>query len=439
MLNNPNVWIIIPIITVFLDSYFFNKVLIHTGGLKISKIKANIVMGAMILLGQILYFTKVDPNIRVTIYILLGSLYYSYISKKNVFKGLIISLIYWMLYMGLDTISMSFVTYINSLESMSTIMEFNIYRFEVIVLSNILHMLAVNVYCNWDIKINVSQKDIAYIFIPIIANIGSFFIIYEFLVKERNLNLMNNKEVLLISILLLLSNLSLIFSIKKVLEDNKLIAESKLIKEKMQIQYAHYMAIQEDNMRIKKLHHDIKNHIICIKGIVSNNKNIDVNNYINNIENELDKYETSFNTKNMILDVILNEKSKVCKYNNIKLSVDINNFDKCNFIDTMDICSIFSNVLDNAIEACLKVKNLEKVIIIRGTIVNGFFVVRIENTKENEVSIKNNIIKTDKKNTYLHGIGIKSIKDSVSKYEGEVAIDYSENKFIMKIIIPLVP
>ncbi|WP_270660323.1 GHKL domain-containing protein, partial [Paraclostridium bifermentans] len=63
----------------------------------------------------------------------------------------------------------------------------------------------------------------------------------------------------------------------------------------------------------------------------------------------------------------------------------------------------------------------------------------IENTKQNKVNIREKHIKTDKKDTYLHGLGIKSVKSSVEKYSGEVVIDYSENRFIMKIIIPLVP
>lgn len=54
------------------------------------------------------------------------------------------------------------------------------------------------------------------------------------------------------------------------------------------------------------------------------------------------------------------------------------------------------------------------------------------------MKFKNNKIKTDKKDPNLHGIGIKSIKTSVQKYDGEVFIDYQDYKFIVKIYIPMI-
>lgn len=100
----------------------------------------------------------------------------------------------------------------------------------------------------------------------------------------------------------------------------------------------------------------------------------------------------------------------------------------------------FSNMIDNAIEACSKIdeKDIRRFIKIKGTIVNEFFVIKCENSKINKVKVKNNNIKTDKKDTNLHGIGIKSIKTSVQKYDGEVFIDYQDYKFIVKIYIPMI-
>lgn len=83
-------------------------------------------------------------------------------------------------------------------------------------------------------------------------------------------------------------------------------------------------------------------------------------------------------------------------------------------------------------------KDIRRFIKIKGTIVNEFFVIKCENSKINKVKFKNNKIKTDKKDPNLHGIGIKSIKTSVQKYDGEVFIDYQDYKFIVKIYIPMI-
>ena len=189
-------------------------------------------------------------------------------------------------------------------------------------------------------------------------------------------------------------------------------------------------------MKIKKLYHDIKNHMICIEEMYDDNES--TREYINNINKEISSSEDIYKTGNMILDIILNEKKAICDKNNIDLFVDIN-LSKCGFIEPMDISSIFSNILENAIEACEKMDDgtINKYIKIRGTIVKNFFVLKAENSKTNEIFIKNNNIMTDKDDDFLHGIGINSIKNSVEKYNGEVAIDYTGYKFTINIYIPL--
>jgi len=221
----------------------------------------------------------------------------------------------------------------------------------------------------------------------------------------------------------------------KTIKDIKEKSEEDLLKEKIDMQYKYYLNLQESQNKVKKIYHDINNHIFCIKNLSSDKE--DVNKYIDEMSKELNEFKEIHNTGNMILDIILNEKQNICNENNIDLTCDVN-FSKCNFIEMTDVCSIFSNILDNAIEACEKIKDMQKEIILRGTIVNDFFVIRIENTKQNKVNIREKHIKTDKKDTYLHGLGIKSIKQSVKKYNGEVVIDYTDDKFILNILIPIV-
>lgn len=63
--------------------------------------------------------------------------------------------------------------------------------------------------------------------------------------------------------------------------------------------------------------------------------------------------------------------------------------------------------------------------------------IRCENTKVNPINIDKDNIVTDKKDSFLHGIGISSIKSSVEKYNGNVEIKIEENRFVMIIYIPI--
>ena len=120
------------------------------------------------------------------------------------------------------------------------------------------------------------------------------------------------------------------------------------------MQYKYYLNLQESQNKIKKLYHDINNHLVCVKSIYESKEVGDK--YIEGISEELKAYENIFNTQNMILDIILNEKKNICNDKNIDLYCNMN-FSKCDFIDMIDVCSIFSNILDNSIEACEKISD----------------------------------------------------------------------------------
>lgn len=436
MLNNNYIWIVITISIMALELILLNKVINSTSNIRVSKLNLNITLTLLFLFIIYTSFSSIYPEYRVIMVIGLTMVYYRYICYENIIKIITIPLIYWMIELGIDSFSMSIIVWINSLDSMSVLMAQNIYRLESIILSKGMLIITVIYYCKLRIDVDIRKSDIVYMLIPIVSNIVSSFAIYRYVSEMKDVYFLEDKALVIISCLLIVSNICLVLSIRKSILDNKKIVEGNLIKEKMKIKYTHYINTQQDYMKVRQLHHDIKNHIACIKGVTQSNQ--DATNYISSIEDELNIYDNSFNTGNMILDIILNEKNDICKKSNIKLLVDINNIETCRFIDEIDIASIFSNIFDNAIEACEKISDFAREISLRGTIVNKFFVIRMENNKQNKINIKNNYIKTDKEDTYLHGLGIKSVKDSVSKYNGEVVIEHSENRFIIKIFIPLV-
>jgi sensor histidine kinase regulating citrate/malate metabolism len=236
--------------------------------------------------------------------------------------------------------------------------------------------------------------------------------------------------------LILASSIILILLFIRIIKENKLKAQNELIQNKLDMQYAHYLSIQESHMKVRKLYHDINNHICCIENLKNNNN--EINEYVNNLKDEIKEFESIHNTGNMILDIIINEKSTLCTKKGIKFICDIN-FLKVNFIKPIDVSSIFDNILDNAIEACDKIhdENINKYIRIKGTVTKSFFVIKCENSKVNSIIINKNRLLTDKMDKFIHGIGIQSIKSSLEKYDGELLFEDEKGKFILNICIPL--
>ncbi|WP_243446401.1 sensor histidine kinase [Romboutsia weinsteinii] len=236
--------------------------------------------------------------------------------------------------------------------------------------------------------------------------------------------------------LLLIVNILLISIFLNSIKSAKEKAKAEFVNEKLDMQYKYYLMVKESQEKMKRVYHDMNNHMNNIKSLKSSSE--DVDKYINNIENEVKGTKNIYNTGNVLLDIILYEKSKVCLENNIEFNVGID-FSKCDFIEMIDISSIFSNLIDNAIEACNKIddNNIEKYITIKSTFIKGYYVVRCENSKNNKVIIKNNKIFTSKKDKFIHGIGIDSIKSSIKRYNGELKIKDSEYKFVATIHIPV--
>lgn len=106
-------------------------------------------------------------------------------------------------------------------------------------------------------------------------------------------------------------------------------------------------------------------------------------------------------------------------------------------IDDVSLCTIFANTMDNALEACLKIKDPgQRRIHVRARYAeNGYFSYEITNSKQNGVKMKRERFITDKADPAAHGIGISSVKETVEKYGGTFDISFTDDEFKVIILI----
>ena len=178
----------------------------------------------------------------------------------------------------------------------------------------------------------------------------------------------------------------------------------------------------------------MKNHLENISNLDKNNEKS--RQYIDELKDQLNNSNDVKSTGNAIVDIILNEKKKVCIREGIDFEINVNSKD-LSFMKNADISNIFSNVLNNAIEACQKIENKEKYIKLEAYKIKRYYVIYCENSKMNKIKRAGSRLITEKKNDFVHGIGIRSIETSAKVYDGDVVIDYDDDKFIIKILIPL--
>lgn len=199
-------------------------------------------------------------------------------------------------------------------------------------------------------------------------------------------------------------------------------------------QYTQYQQSQETLDLINYKYHDLKHHIIALRAEENKEKR---NAYLDRMEEEIRDYEAQNKTGNKVLDTLLTSKNLYCIRNEISLTYVVDGA-QLDFMDVMDICSIFGNALDNAIECEKKIAEKEKRMIDVSVFVQqAFLIIRFENYCEGELTFDRNLPVTTKKRAEFHGYGLKSLRHTVHKYGGEVDIDVEDNWFRLKILIPI--
>lgn len=95
----------------------------------------------------------------------------------------------------------------------------------------------------------------------------------------------------------------------------------------------------------------------------------------------------------------------------------------------LDLCSLFCNLLDNALEACEKitVPDIEKKIDIKAGIRRNYLLIRVTNTIQKPLKLQGGHAVTTKADVKNHGIGLAMIRQIAEKYQGAYVLKQTTN------------
>ena len=103
-------------------------------------------------------------------------------------------------------------------------------------------------------------------------------------------------------------------------------------------------------------------------------------------------------------------------------------------MEPVDICILFSNLIDNAIEACCKVQD-ERYLQINVTDSPNILMLTLRNPMTGELLKDGEGLKTTKEEKNKHGIGLQNVEEIVRKYNGEYYYETQEYEFIIKLVL----
>ena len=205
--------------------------------------------------------------------------------------------------------------------------------------------------------------------------------------------------------------------------------QNKNFEEKLDAQAEYYSKLALSNFELRRFRHDFNNMQIGLK------RNIEENNIQEALvmleEERQNLYKAtdqiiSYDTGNGIVDAILMDKQQKSAHKNI--SINFSGYVPSGGLSSTDLCIIFGNTLDNAVEACERLpSDAQKTVTVSSQCSSGFAFITISNPVSDDVPIKNGRIETTKEDSSLHGYGLYSLRQTVKKYDGELKLS-SENK-----------
>lgn len=194
-------------------------------------------------------------------------------------------------------------------------------------------------------------------------------------------------------------------------------------------QKTHYENMLKYYEEARKTQHDNRHHLTVIKAFISNNEIDRAMSYINS---SLSKYDATTNLnlcENIVLNSLLLEYKPILDKNNIVLTIN-GEYPIFIKINDYDLCTIFSNLLLNAIEACSLVKNNRQIFIFFNCY--GLYLnFKIKNTF-NGTSTN---LRTTKKDFHKHGIGLKNVEECIKDNNGNIEFSYQGNMFCVDVLL----
>lgn len=308
----------------------------------------------------------------------------------------------------------------------------------VIIIGNLVIKKIVN-----KIPLLLSGLNVVTIIIPLFINIVVMAICADQLYNDKRMivdNVWSIITIIVVCIVVFMGTVCNIVVLENYLNVKKIENEKNLQISEMSLQYDYYMKQSNDMENIRKISHDIKNHLEALRGNVDYQQKQE---YIDGIESKLDIYQSYYKTGNAFLDNLLHAKRLEALEKKIEFKV-FADFTPFKRVKNEDLCVIVSNTIDNALRECQLMKadnpKIECLVQLKARKIKGFLSIICENSlreSQAEALRGNSVMETSKEDKKNHGFGVKNIRRVVREYGGEVSFNVVDDMFSVSILIPI--
>ncbi len=188
--------------------------------------------------------------------------------------------------------------------------------------------------------------------------------------------------------------------------------------------------------RIRGLKHEMRGHLTNIKGLVQSGEYASLEDYIARMDESINDFELTLQTGNPVTDVIVNDIRRRSLDLGVRFQVDFH-YPEPGAYDAFDVGIILQNLLQNAVEACEKVSEDERFIVLTGKRNGRFFLIEVKNSFAGEVVFGQDglPVTTKQEDAPMHGIGLANVRREAEKYMGELDLKAVQQVFSATVLL----
>lgn len=227
--------------------------------------------------------------------------------------------------------------------------------------------------------------------------------------------------------------IAVLFFVVKDISKKHLQNTADLLEQHVKVQIEHYEAFTQLSREFHSFRHDYKNHMHCIRSLIESQDYSAVLSYMDKLTDNFNPEMIFIDSGNKIADAILTNKMHTAQNDGIEFQFEGTFFRD---ISPADLCTILSNGLDNAIEACLKTNDI-RWIYVKTAKQKSFQYIEISNSKSSNDVFSDTQDFTSKTDKVHHGYGLYNIRKAVAQYDGKVETIDKKDIFTLKILLNL--
>lgn len=210
--------------------------------------------------------------------------------------------------------------------------------------------------------------------------------------------------------------------------------ENALLQQQSEMQLEVYSDLQQRYQNSMRTIHDAKRHVRALESLIQSDHLAEAQQYKESLFQKLNELQPSIQCDNPLLSAILNHVFLKTEQRHIALKMDLQGEEQLSMLAGVDLTTIASNLLDNAVDAVSELPEEQRYIHFAVAFQMGEIMIHVENPTKNDLKREGNTIVSTKEGHL--GLGLKNVEMVVEKYKGNFKTYVEDGNFVVAITIP---